>query len=346
MKKKVIAIICAVLVILICAGLFVLINTGKRIPENPPGTIGNTSGNLYNGGLFCESDGYVYFSNPYDGNALYCMRPDESEMKKLITTQVSSINADNNYLYYYQGGSGGSAGLGFLISTTGIYRVKKENPKDIACLDRVLGKYVILADNTVYYTSSDDEISLKSIGIDGENKETLLPLDILPVSVQDGTFYYINNEDNLHLMAYNLSSKASRQVLTDDIYMPIIEGSTVYGIDIHDNYSLVKLDIATGEKTLLDSDRTDLINLTSGYIYYQTSGKTPQLKRIRRDGSDMAVVRDGAHSNINATSGYIYFTGFGSATPVYKTPAAGPVNVTTFDEASRVALEEINKGNK
>lgn len=346
MKKKVIAIVCAVLAVLICAGIYVLSNIAKHIPENPPGTIGNTSGNLYNGGLFCESGGYVYFSNPYDENALYSMRPDESEMKKLITTQVSSINADGNYLYYYQGGSGGSAGLGFLISTTGIYRVKKDNPKDVACLDRVLGKYVILADNTVYYTSSDDEISLKSIGIDGENKETLLLLDILPVSVQDGTFYYINNEDNLHLMAYNLSSKASRQVLTEDIYMPIIEGNVVYGIDIHNGYALVRLDITTGEKTLLDSDRTDLINLTDSYIYYQTSGKTPQLKRIRRDGSDMTVVRDGVHSNINATSSYVYFTGFGSTTPVYKTSAAGPVNVTTFDEASRIALEEINKRNK
>ncbi len=346
MKKKVIAIICALFAVLICAGLFMFSSITKQVPENPPGTIGNTSGNLYNGGLFCESDGYVYFSNPYDGNALYRMRPDESEMEKMITTQVASINADGNYLYYYQGGSGGSAGLGFLISTTGIYRVKKENPKDVACLDRVLGKYVILADNTVYYTSSDEEISLKSIGIDGENEETLLELDILPVSVQDGTFYYINNEDNLHLMAYNLRTKASRQVLTEDIYMPIIEGNTVYGIDIHNGYSLVSLDITTGEKTLLDSERTDLLNLADSYIYYQTSGKTPQLKRIRRDGSNMEVIKDGAHSNINATSSYVYFTGFGSATPVYKTSAAGPVNVTTFDEASRVALEEINKANK
>ncbi len=346
MKKKLIAILCALIAILICAGLFVFTNLAKRVPENPPGTIGNTSGNLYNGGLFCESDGYVYFSNPYDSNALYRMRPDESEMQKMITTQVASINADGNYLYYYQGGSGGSAGLGFLISTTGIYRVKKDRPKNVVCLDRVLGKYVILADNTVYYTSSDDEISLKSIGIDGENAQTLLQLDILPVSVQDGTFYYINNEDNLHLMAYNLTTQASRQVLTEDIYMPIIEGTTVYGIDIHDDYALVKLNITTGEKTLLDSDRTDLINLSDSYIYYQTSGKTPQLKRIRRDGSDMAVVRDGAHSNINTTSGYVYFTGFGSTTPVYKTSTSGPINVTTFDEASRVALEEINKANK
>ncbi|MCM1339984.1 MAG: DUF5050 domain-containing protein, partial [Muribaculaceae bacterium] len=52
-------------------------------------------------GLFCENDGYVYFANAYDGNALYSMKPDETEMKKLIYTEVSSINADGKFLYYY-----------------------------------------------------------------------------------------------------------------------------------------------------------------------------------------------------------------------------------------------------
>lgn len=346
MKKKIIALSCLVLALIIFAGLIVLNNINNRVPENPAGTVGNTSGNLYNGGRFCENDGYVYFANPYDGNALYCMRPDETEMKKLVATQVASINADGKFLYYYQGGSGGNAGLGFLISTTGIYRVQKDKPKNIACLDRVLGKYVILADNTVYYTSANNEVSLKSVSTDGTGKETLLQLDILPVSVQNSTFYYINNEDNLHLMSYDLRTRTSRQVLSDDIYMPIIEGTTVYGIDIHNNYALVSLDIPTGTKTLLDSDRTDIINVTDSYIYYQTSGKTPQLKRIRRDGSDMAVVMDGAYANINATSGYVYFTRFDSSTPVYKTSVAGAINVSTFDAASNAAIAEINKANK
>lgn len=346
MKKKIIAISCTVIVLLIITGLVILHNINSRIPQNPPGTVGNTSGNLYNGGLFCESNGYVYFANPYDGNSLYRMRPDETDVKKLVSTQVASINADDKFLYYYQGGSGGNAGLGFLISTTGVYRVQKDNPKNIACLDRILGKYVILADNTVYYTSADDEVSLKSISTDGSEKETLLQLDILPVSVQDSTFYYINNEDNLHLMSYNLNTGASRQVLDDDIYMPVIEGNTVYGIDIHNNYSLVSLDITTGNKTLLDSDRTDMLNVTDSYIYYQTSGKTPQLKRIRRDGSDITVVKDGVYSSINATSSYVYFTGFNTATPVYRTPADGAVNVSTFDAASDAAILEINKASK
>ncbi len=267
-------------------------------------------------------------------------------MEKMAYTELASINADGKYLYFYQGGSGSGTGLGFVLSTTGIYRMNKNKANDTFCLDRVNGKYVLLADNDVYYTCSSDSVSLKKVSTDGKSKETLLELDILPVSVQNSTFYYLNNEENLHLMALDLKTKTSRQVLAEDVYMPIIEGNTVYGIDIHDNYSLISLNTTDGSKTLLDTGRIDLINVTDSYIYYQTSGSTPQLRRIRRDGSDMEVVAEGAYSNINATSQYVYFTKFGSSTPVYKTPVSGPVNVTTFDRASQAAIAEIDKNLK
>lgn len=340
MKRKIIISICIVCIVLVCAGLGVANYFAKRIPENPAGTVGNTSGNLYNNGLFCENDGYVYFANAYDDNALYRMKPDETEMEKLLYTEVSSINADGKFLYFYQGGSGSGAGtgLGFLVSTTGVYRASKKDPSNSACLDRVNGKYVLLADNDVYYTSSGDDISLKKVSTDGKNKDTLLTLDILPVSVQSSNFYYMNNENDLHLMALDLRTKTSRQVLAEDVYMPIIEGNTVYGIDVHDNYSLISINAADGSKTLLDDARVDILNLSDSYIYYQTSGDAPQLKRIRRDGTGMEVIAEGTYTNINATSHYVYFTKYGADTPVYKTSAFGAVNVTTFDTASQAAI--------
>jgi hypothetical protein len=338
-KRIIIAVIIGVVVILsIITG--VVLHFRSNVTNNPEGTVGNTAGNLYNGGLYCESDGYVYFSNAYDGNALYSMLPNETNIKKLASTEMSSINADSKFIYCYQNGSGSGTGLGYLFSVTGVYRIPKKNSQNSTCLDRITGKYVLLAGNDIYYTCTDDGVSLKKVSTSGKNKETLLELDILPVSVQNSTFYYINNEDNLHLMAYDLKTNSSKQVAAEDIYMPIIEGNTIYGIDIHNNYSLCRLDISTGEKTQLDSARTDLINLTDNYIYYQTSGDTPQLKRVRRDGSDMEVVADGSYSNINATSQYVYFTKFGSDIPVYKTPVYGAVNVTTFDAASAAAIQE------
>lgn len=343
MKKRMITIACILCIVLICTGITVTSRINKKIPENPDGTVGNTAGNLYNGGLFCENDGYVYFANAYDNYALYSMKADETEMKKLVSTEVSSINADGKYLYYYQNSSGGGTGFGFVLDSSGVFRAGKKNAENSACLDRVSGKYVLLADNDVYYTSAGSEISLKRVSTDGKNKETLLELDILPVSVQNSTFYYMNNAKDLHLMALDLKTNTSRQVLSEDVYMPIIEGNTVYCIDIHDNYSLISLNISDGTKTTLDSDRTDLLNVTDNYIYYQTSGDTPQLKRIRRNGTDMEVIAEGVYNNINATSQYVYFTKFGASTPIYKTPAFGIVNVTTFDAASQAALNETTK---
>ena len=72
------------------------------VQENPSGTVGNHAGNLYNNGLFCEHDGKVYFSNPYDENTLYVMNPDETDIKKIGTVGVTSLNAGGKYIYYYQ----------------------------------------------------------------------------------------------------------------------------------------------------------------------------------------------------------------------------------------------------
>ena len=49
-------------VIFVLAGVSLVSSLVNRIPQNPAGTEGNTTGNLYNKGLFCESDGKIYFS--------------------------------------------------------------------------------------------------------------------------------------------------------------------------------------------------------------------------------------------------------------------------------------------
>ena len=42
----------------------------SQVPDNPDSAIGNTAGNLNNGGLFCEDEGVVFFSNTYDSGCL------------------------------------------------------------------------------------------------------------------------------------------------------------------------------------------------------------------------------------------------------------------------------------
>lgn len=340
MKRKIITIFSIACIVLVLIVTGVVVHFNNRIEKNPEGTVGNTAGNLYNGGLFCENDGYVYFSNPYDSYALYRMRPDETEMEKLIETETCSINAAGKYFYFYQKGSGSGEGFGYMISTTGVYRAEKENPNKIACLDRVLSDNIVLADNTIYYNTAkqSEGVSLKKIDIDGENAQVLLDYKVIPACVDNSSLYFCNTVNNGHLMELKQGSTKPNDILAEDIYMPVVDGNTVYYIDIHNNYSLVSYDMLSGEKTVLTSDRTDLYNISDFYIYYQTAGDSPQLKRVSKDGAFSEVVADGAYCDINVTSQFVYFHNFRTDSPIYKTPVNGDVSVSTFDAAKQAGF--------
>ena len=110
--KKIQKILIWAVIIFIVGTLAALAYLSDRVKYNAEGTLGNTAGNLYNSGMFCEYNGKVYFANPYDGNAMYVMDTDGSHMKKLIATSVSNICAGGKYLFYFQNTSSGTAGLG------------------------------------------------------------------------------------------------------------------------------------------------------------------------------------------------------------------------------------------
>ena len=52
--KKTIRITLITAVVILVAAAAVLLALSQRVVMNPPGTVGNTAGNLNNDGLFCE----------------------------------------------------------------------------------------------------------------------------------------------------------------------------------------------------------------------------------------------------------------------------------------------------
>ncbi len=65
---------------------------------NNDNAVGNTSGNLLNGGLFCEYDGKIYFANPNDYNRLYVMNSDCTDIKSSMKTALHILMyVENTY---------------------------------------------------------------------------------------------------------------------------------------------------------------------------------------------------------------------------------------------------------
>ena len=157
MKKQTVKVLLILLLILAMAGIFSALSFYfKRIPENPENLIGNTAGNINNKGLFCESEGKIYFSNAYDNGTLYVMNADGSNIKKLNDAHSSFITAGGNYLYYYQQGIDKDNGMGYIRNTMGLCRMKK-NGSQIVAFNRNVIFSMQLVGNSVYYLSSHEQ---------------------------------------------------------------------------------------------------------------------------------------------------------------------------------------------
>lgn len=324
--------------------LFLLVLLSGRVPLNDDNTVGNTPGNLNNGGYFCESDGRVYFANAYDNYSLYSMSSNESDVQKLHGGSTSCINVGGNYLYYVMDNSGGGSDLGSIRGSYGIYR-SNLNGKNASGMDRCHVVTMQLCGNYLYYEKLDPKstISLEKIKINKKDKQTVNPdARISPNCYVNGTIYYSGTDKDHYLYALDTSNDSEHVIWQGNLCNPIYQDGYVYYMDIGNDYRLCRYSTYDEVVEILTNERIDLFNVYDNYIYYQTNSKTaPALKRMLIDGSSQELVREGIYQNINITSQYVYFNAFNEPTPVYKTSTYGAVNVTNFDAGMQAALKEM-----
>ena len=314
----------------------------QRVKMNEGYVTGNTAGNLYNCGLFCESEGVIYFSNLYDDGCLYSMLPDETDIKKLSTSRVTSINADSNYLYYYMDSA--KKGESYVQRNYGIFR-SKLNGKDVQCLKRGNAITLQLCGNYLFYQNFSNQntngTELYKIKIDKSEDVLLADYLVDPSCIVNGMMYFSGTQDNHYLYSLNTANDSISIVWTGDVWNPIYHNGVFYYMDVANNYRLCRYFPAENSVEVLTKDRVDAFNILGDYIYYQKNSKTePALKRMYTDGSNVEIVAEGNFSNISMTSNYVYFTAFDSETPIYKTPTYGPVMITAFDAAEAAVVVE------
>ena len=339
MKKnwKIIVICCCILLLLV--GFSVLKEVQERIPSNDISVTGNTGGNLNNHGLFAEADGRVYFSNAYDGGCLYSMNPDETDLKKLTSGSVNSINVGGNYLYYYLDTSAGGKGLGYVVHTYGVYRSKLDGSSS-KCLDRQAAVTMQLVGDYIYYEryNNTDFTRFYKIKTDKSGQELVSDEIINPNACHNGIIYYNGTDQDHNLYALDTRTDRASLLLEGNICYPVYAYDYIYYMDASSNYRLCRYSLSTGVVEVLTEDRVDTYNVGSGYIYYQRNdAATPALMRMEADGSNPEIVAPGIYSDINLTSRYAYFHEFNSDISMKRTPHSY-IEVSDFNAAKQAAL--------
>ena len=336
MKDKVKVILVIAGILLVSVIIFIFNYFLGHIPENPSGTVGNTAGNLYNGGYFCEdNEGRVFFANSYDNGALYVMNADETGIEKISGNTVKSINIGGDYLYYYMSDSSGSTGLGFVRRVIGVYRSDKDG-NNLSTLSRDPAGTLLLVDNHLYIQSIPDSggVNLLKVSIDGKEESIISTNKIYPASVYNGRIYYNDTKDSLFLCQLDTYTDATSVVVKYNMWNPIRQGDYVYFMDIRENYRLCRYNLSEDKIEVLTENRVDTFNVTDEYIYYQKSSDThPGLMRIGLDGSEEIMLAEGVYNNINTTSRYVYFQSFGNELATWRI-AHGDTEMSEFIAAS------------
>lgn len=294
--------------------IILLLRYQNRVkPYSDLATVGNTSTNLLNGGLFTRSGDRIYFANPYDENSLYSMNMELQDMKKVCADYASYINVAGNYIFYTRrNDKKGHTGEAFLnFSTTGLYRVQTNGHK-MSQLFRNPTETVTLFGNQVYYQHYDDEegLQLFRIGIDGKKDTMLLDEGASPTAIVNDTIYYtgIDKDHNIHSM--NIDGSGQRVILEGNFTGLSYSNGALYCMDMENDYTLCRVEMDGSNVTHLTQDRIATYNISEDNetIYYQLDNGTDNgLYALDMASDSHTLLRDGNFNYLHVISDYLFF---------------------------------------
>ena len=308
--------------ILLIAGIVILAFVSYRSRQtvyNSDSVSGNSSGNLFNGGLFCEYEDKIYFSNPTDEGRLYVMDSDLSNPKKLSSDTAQSINVAGKYIIYgrHNNLQEQSNENVLEVSSTGLYRMEK-NGKNLKTLYDAVVNVVNLYGNQVYFTHNDTSgITVSQIDIDKSNFKDLITQAVFPYAIAEGSLYYSGVKKDHNIYRLNLSTGETNTIYEGNTAYVTTNGDYFYYLDLENAHALTRMKLDGSEIMPLVEESTSTYNITpdGAYLYYQIdNGTNDGIYRMNMSSGSTSCLQTGHYTAIHTTSQYTFFKEFDSDT--------------------------------
>ncbi len=319
-KKKVLITTGIVLLFLLICFLFYL---NKKTYYNEESDNGNSAGNLYNKGIFCQYEDKIYFSNPKDDGTLYSMDTDLSSYKKLSKDKVNYINVSGHYIIYNRINNlkEHAAGSALVFKNVGVYRIDL-NGNHIKRFDDTPADTVHQFGNDIYYLHYDKKkaYSLYSVRLNGDEQKEILTECISPAMVTEEYLYYtgVINDHNIHRLSRD---NLHEELVKEGNYSQVVlQGDSIYAIDNEKNHTIVQMALdGTGEHTLVN-DRVATYNLSNDgkYLFYQVdAGDHNGVCYLNLSTGEQTLIQSGDYQNLCITEDYLFFNQFKSTSMYY-----------------------------
>ncbi len=314
----------------------ILVYNSNRTYFNDDNEVGNTSGNIYNGGLFCEQGGKIFFSNDAADGSLYVMNSDLSNLKFIYDDKAVFINSDENYVYYVRANNTREDQPGNILMffNTGVYRIN-HNGKGLKSFTSNPGAYLLLHGNNIYFQRYDVGVGLYlyKYQIDNKLERLLLKDAVIPATVIDNALIYNGFSLDHNINAMDLASFTSHPRFEGNYYYPIYQGQYIYYLNMDDNYKIYRMNTDGSNPTLLVNERCFTYNITNNgkFLYYQVDdGKNNRICRINLETLVSETLMTGNYKQIHITENYVFFKDFDN-TNTYIMDPDGVVDISTFN---------------
>lgn len=330
--KKTRIIILPIMVIIIFGIFMISCRKSDELQYNDDDAIGNSAGNLYNGGQFCEYNGRIYFSNPYDGDYLYSMNSDCSDIEKLREEPCMSINVCGKYIYYVKKSINITKDSSvFAGQRYGLVRCELDGSNSKQLYDTYTTK-VLLAGNTLFYDCNVNatQFGINKVDISGDDEALVTTDNFDLVSCEDGKIYYSGTLEDHNIYVYDTATGVTSLFYAGNTFKASMTDGYLYYIDLSNGYALTKVNTKDNTKTVISKKHCINYNVIGITCFYQVEDNNSGLYRNNIYGTKEKLIMNGNISSIFATSQYTFFTQFGS-TNLFRVGTFDGEQVETFN---------------
>ena len=313
----------------------------SRVTYNKDNATGNTTGNLNNGGLFCEYDGKIYFANAADKNTLYVMSSDCTNARKLVDDSVAYINVCGKYIYYVRNNySPDAIAMVFKGQLYGLYRCNLDGSHIVTITQEKSGM-ISLCGNYIFYHHYDDQtaLTLQKIKIDRKDNTFISETEYNVANVYEQRIYFANETERNRIYYLDTKDDSLHFFYDANAYQVDYEGSYMYYIDLSKNYALMRLNTQTMvlEQIFAPND-AKVINYnvygTKVFAQVEGDGNTTGLYRLNIDGTQIEYIAQGNITNVHCTSKYTFFMYYADQQTLYRVPTT-----TTFSKVEIITVK-------
>jgi len=266
--------------------------------DQPQNTVGNTNGNILNGGLLTVQGSRAY---------LYGKRLDllNGVSSKTIITGADSdlivpsqINVVGEYMYFVNTGKANDDCI-YKMRIDGKYRT-------IVTFDKA--SHMIVAGEWIYYANLNDNGNIYKIKTDGTFKTKLADEAVNEMNFLNGYIYYSTLKPVNPYCIYKISvdSDAKQTIsIKDKISQFCVEDYYIY---YSSNNNLYKMDL-DGNNQKLIKQGIDVFNINGNYVYYSNDGSSIRRITVVGDAYEEKEIFNARSMKVSASVGNIYIAG-------------------------------------